>query len=134
MSGAAGARRSIKGDARLDARGVILGALTGACPRCGARALFAGLLNFASSCVQCHLDLAQFNVGDGAAAFVTLIVGGVVVAGAITLQATLAPPIWVQLIVWLPVMAALVVALLRVAKAALLTSEYRTGAREGRLK
>lgn len=96
--------------------------------------MFAGVLAFAPACHACHLDFAQFNVGDGAAAFVTLIVGGLVVAGAIVLQATLSPPIWVQLLIWLPVTALAVIGLLRVAKAALLGGEYRTGAREGRLQ
>lgn len=117
-------------DALTTARGAILGH----CPRCGAQSLFAGLLAFAPSCRGCRLNFAQFNVGDGAAAFVTLIVGGLVVAGAIILQASLAPPIWVKLVVWLPIMALAVVGLLRVAKAALLISEYRTGAREGRIE
>lgn len=112
----------------------VVGAVTGTCPKCGQRTLFAGLLAFAPACRTCGLDFAQFNVGDGAAAFVTLIVGGAVVAGAIVLQATVAPPIWVQLLLWLPVAALGVVGLLRVAKAALLQQEYRTGAREGRLK
>jgi uncharacterized protein (DUF983 family) len=111
----------------------ITDAVLGRCPRCHARGLFSGALAFASGCTRCGLDFAQFNVGDGAAAFVTLIVGGLVVAGAIALQASLAPPIWVQLLIWLPVMAIAVIGLLRVAKAALLGSEYRTGAREGRL-
>jgi uncharacterized protein (DUF983 family) len=96
--------------------------------------LFAGALAFSPACAKCGLDFAQFNVGDGAAAFVTLIVGALAVGGAIALQASLAPPIWVQLLIWLPFMAVAVIGLLRVAKAALLGGEYRTGAREGRLQ
>jgi uncharacterized protein (DUF983 family) len=115
------------------AGGSVVDAVLGRCPRCHARSLFIGALAFAPACTACGLDFAQFNVGDGAAAFVTLIVGGLAVAGAIGLQASFAPPIWVQLAVWLPFMGAAVIGLLRVAKAALLGSEYRTGAREGRL-
>jgi len=106
----------------------------GLCPKCNARTLFAGWLAFAPTCAACGLDLAQFNVGDGAAAFVTLIVGGLVVAGAIGLQASLDPPIWLQLLIWLPLTAIGVIGLLRIAKGALLQGEYRTGAREGRLQ
>jgi uncharacterized protein (DUF983 family) len=112
----------------------VIDAMRGRCPRCHAGKLFTGLLAFAPHCPRCALDLAQFNVGDGATAFVTLIVGGLVVAGAIALQATVGPPIWVQLLIWLPVTAIGVIGLLRVAKAALLGGEYRTGAREGRLQ
>ncbi len=92
------------------------------------------MLAFAPVCSKCGLDFAQFNVGDGATAFVTLIVGALVVGGAIAMQATLGPPIWVQLLIWLPVTAIAVIGALRIAKGALLASEYQTGAREGRLK
>jgi uncharacterized protein (DUF983 family) len=116
------------------AAGSVIDAVLGRCPRCHARSLFAGMLSFAPACTKCGLDFTQFNVGDGATAFVTLIAGGFVVAGAITLQAMVAPPIWLQLLIWLPVTLVAVVGLLRVAKAALLGGEYRTGAREGRLQ
>jgi uncharacterized protein (DUF983 family) len=104
------------------------------CPRCGAPHLFAGPLAFVSACPACGLDIAGFNVGDGAAALVTLIVGALVVIGAVTLQLTLAPPFWLQVVIWVPATVAAVVYALRIAKAALLALEYRNAAREGRLK
>lgn len=75
----------------------------------------------------------QFNVGDGPAAFLVMIVGAIVVALAITVQLAFAPPFWVHILLWLPLSIALVVALLRLAKAALLILEYQGAAREGRL-
>jgi len=92
------------------------------------------MLAFAPKCRACGLDFDGFNVGDGAAAFGTLIVGGIVVIGAVSLQIAFAPPWWVQVAIWFPVTAVLVVGLLRVAKAALLASEYRNAAREGRIQ
>ena len=109
-------------------------ALKGLCPRCGARSLFAGWIRFASACSACGLDFAAFNVGDGPAAFLTLILGTLVVAMAITLELTVHPPLWVHFLLWLPVTWAGVVGSLRVAKAALIAAEYRNRAREGRLK
>ena len=61
-------------------------ALRGVCPRCGNRTLFAGLATFAPRCRACSLDFADFNVGDGPAAFLILIVGGLIVGLAIALQ------------------------------------------------
>ena len=58
----------------------------GLCPRCGARTLFAGLARFAPSCRSCGLDFASYNVGDGPAAFLILIVGAIVAVGAILLD------------------------------------------------
>ena len=62
---------------------LIRSAALGLCPRCGARGLFAGLAQFAPKCESCGLDFARFNVGDGPAAFLILIVGTVacVIAG-----------------------------------------------------
>ena len=60
----------------------------GLCPRCGARTLFAGLARFAPKCRACGLDFASYNVGDGPAAFLILIVGAIVAVGAILLDQT----------------------------------------------
>lgn len=107
-------------------------ALRGLCPRCGAPTLFAGWARFADSCKACGLDFSTFNVGDGPAAFLTLILGAIIVAAAITLELTVAPPIWVHLLIWIPVTAIAVVGALRISKAALLALEYRNKAREFR--
>ncbi len=107
-------------------------ALKGLCPRCGRPLLFAGWVKFADHCSGCGLDFTRFNVGDGPAAFLTLILGALVVAGAITLELTLHPPLWLHMLIWIPVTAAGVIWSLRVAKAALLAAEYRNAAREGR--
>lgn len=108
-------------------------ALNGLCPRCGAKTLFAGPVAFAERCPACGLDFTQFNVGDGPAAFLTLILGTIIVALAVALQLRFDPPLWVQMLIWIPVTAASVVLSLRVAKAALLQAEYRNAAREGRI-
>jgi uncharacterized protein (DUF983 family) len=107
-------------------------ALKGDCPRCGARTLFAGWVKFAPKCRGCGLDFAGFNVGDGPAAFLILIVGAIVVIGALALDAAAEPPWWVHLI-WVPVAAALTIGGLRLAKAWLLGQEYRHRAGEGRI-
>ncbi|WP_419827406.1 DUF983 domain-containing protein [Sphingomonas sp.] len=107
--------------------------LRGLCPRCGAPTLFDGLIRFARRCRACGLDLTAFNVGDGPAAFLTLIVGTIVTAGAIILQLAADPPFWVHIILWVPVTILLVLAMLRVAKGMLIASEYRNRAGEGRL-
>ncbi len=111
-----------------------MAALRGLCPRCGAPTLFHGLLAFAPRCRACGLDLTQFNVGDGPAAFLTLILGAVVVILAIWLELAVGPPLWVHMLIWIPVTAAGVIGSLRLAKAAMLAAEYRNAAREGRIR
>ena len=108
--------------------------LHGLCPRCGARTLFAGFIKFAGRCGACGLDFSAYNVGDGPAAFLTLILGTIVVVGAVALELGAAPPFWVHLLIWPPVTLAGVIVSLRVAKGWLIALEYRNRAAEGRLR
>lgn len=105
-------------------------ALFGLCPRCGARTLFDGPIGFAPHCTACDLDFSQFNVGDGAAAFLTFGVGGLITALAIWLELSFGPPFWVHMLLWIPLTGALVVGGLRIAKAWLIAAEYRQKASE----
>ena len=83
------------------------------------------MISFAATCRVCGLDFTQYNVGDGPAAFLTLIVGALVVIGAVSLQLGAGPPFWVHILIWPAVTLGLVIGGLRVGKAALLQSEYR---------
>lgn len=105
-------------------------ALFGLCPQCGGKTLFAGLGQFADTCSHCKLDYASFNVGDGPAALLTMVIGALIIVFALLLDSAARPPFWVHVIIWVPVTAALTVVTLRMAKAALLASEYRNRAHE----
>ena len=109
-------------------------ALKGLCPRCGRPTLFAGLIKFRDRCPACGLDIAGFNVGDGPAAFLTLIIGTIVVALVVWVQLSIAPPWWVHVLLWPVVTLALVLGSLRIAKGALIAAEYRNAASEGRFR
>jgi uncharacterized protein (DUF983 family) len=108
-------------------------AIAARCPKCDVGPLFDGWVRFAPRCPACGLDLSVFNVGDGPAAFLILIVGGLVTALALMVQLGAHPPFWVHILLWVPLTTALVVLCLRASKAALLILEYRNQAREGRL-
>ena len=116
----------------MSAKPALANALAGNCPRCGAHSLFDGWVRFAHRCRNCALDYDSFNVGDGPAAFLIFIVGGIVVVGALVLDAAAEPLWWVHLI-WVPVAAGLTIGGLRLAKAGLLAQEYTHRAREGRI-
>jgi uncharacterized protein (DUF983 family) len=106
-------------------------ALLGLCPKCGARSLFGGnLAQFAPRCRACGLDFQAFNVGDGPAAFLTLIIGALVTGLALWLELAWKPPFWVHIVLWVPITAGAVVWGLRGGKAALLASEYQRRAGE----
>jgi uncharacterized protein (DUF983 family) len=135
MSGAAGALNIIDDNASPPGhgRGVIAAALGGLCPQCGSRSLFEGIVTFAPRCRACRLDFSVFNVGDGPAAFLVLIVGALVTGLAIALELIVGPPVWLHILLWLPLTLGAVLLSLRAAKTALVTVEYRHSAREGRI-
>lgn len=108
-------------------------ALQGLCPRCGSPTLFRTFLGFAPACRVCGLNFSQFNVGDGPAAFLTLGIGTIVTILAVLTELAFEPPVWVHVVLWLPVTLGLVLVSLRLAKAALLALEFRNQAREGRI-
>ena len=107
-------------------------ALLGLCPKCGAKSLFDGWIKFAPRCRTCGLDYDSFNVGDGPAAFLTLIVGAVVVGLALWVQLSFKPLWWVHAILWIPFTIAGVIGGLRLGKAWLLAREYVSQAGEHR--
>ncbi|MDP3908133.1 DUF983 domain-containing protein [Novosphingobium sp.] len=114
--------------------GFVPAALFGLCPQCGSRTLFDGVAKFAPRCRSCGLDLGQFNVGDGPAAFLTLLIGAVTLGLALWLEFSWHPPVWVHALVWIPFVAGTTIWGLRIGKAALLVTEYQRDAGEGRLK
>lgn len=135
MSGAGGAippTDPVTGDTATQKGQPGLGqaALLGLCPRCGARSLFGGLASFAPRCRVCGLDFSGYNVGDGPAAFLTTVIGALVVVLAMVVEFHFEPPWWVHLLLWTPLIVIATVLGLRVTKAALLFAEHRRKARE----
>ncbi|HET9810653.1 MAG TPA: DUF983 domain-containing protein [Sphingomicrobium sp.] len=110
----------------------VAGALYGRCPRCKSKTLFAGWVRFADKCRACGLDFSSFNVGDGPAAFLILVIGAILVVAALVVDGLFEPPFWLHAI-WIPVGIALTLFGLRFGKALLLTQEYLHRAREGRI-
>ena len=107
-------------------------ALFARCPRCGAKGLFDGVAQFAARCPSCGLDYSTFNVGDGPAAFLTMIIGALVTVLAGWMALSWDPAWWVYVLVLVPLVVGPTIWGLRVGKAALLASEYQRSAGEGR--
>jgi uncharacterized protein (DUF983 family) len=108
--------------------------LRGACPRCGARTLFCGVIAFASRCPACGLDFTQFNVGDGPVVFTTLGIGTLIVALALWVEFAFQPGLLIHALLWIPLTTLLAIVCLRFGKGVLLALEYRNRAGEGRIK
>ncbi|MFZ1741598.1 MAG: DUF983 domain-containing protein, partial [Pontixanthobacter sp.] len=85
-------------------------------------------------CSDCKLDFSKFNVGDGPAGFLTLIIGALIVGLALWVELKFSPPFWVHALLWIPLTVAAVLGGLHAAKAALLYAEYSRNAGEGKRK
>jgi uncharacterized protein (DUF983 family) len=108
-------------------------ALFGLCPACGQGPLFKSAIGFAPACSHCGLNFQKFNVGDGPAALLVMVVGAIVVPAALALHFKVHPPLVAHLVLWPLVILFLTLGGLRVAKAGLLASEHQREGREGRL-
>lgn len=107
--------------------------MRGRCPRCGEGRLFKGFLTVADRCSACGLDYDFADAGDGPAVFVIMLVGFVVVALALILEFTVGPPYWVHVVLWVPLVFALSIGLLRPLKGLMIAQQYRTKAELGRI-
>ena len=112
---------------------VATASLLGRCPHCGQGKLFDGYLTIAPACTVCGQDFKSFDVGDGAAALVILVVGAIVCGLALWTEFTFEPPLWLHAMLWTPTIAVLTFAFLRVVKGGLLVLQYRHKAGEGRI-
>jgi uncharacterized protein (DUF983 family) len=95
------------------------------CPRCGQGRLFRGLLTLRPGCEVCGLDWSGEDAGDGPAVFVIFVLGLLVVGLAAIVEIEFAPPIWVHLVLWTPLILVGAVAMLRPFKAGLIALQYR---------
>ena len=105
----------------------------GCCPRCGQGRLYSSFLKPEDCCSTCRLDFGFIDSGDGPAVFVILIIGFFVTALAMTLQASLNPPIWVHLVLWIPLVLVLSMWGLRFTKGVMIALQYKTKARQGEI-
>lgn len=103
------------------------------CPRCGKGRLFDGYLDIATTCPDCSLNFAMFDVGDGASVFVILIAGFLICGAALIVEVKYSPPYWVHAILWLPLIGIVVLGGLRLVKSALMVLQYKNRAGEGRI-
>ena len=95
------------------------------CPRCGEGSLFTGLLTVRPSCPSCGLDLSAQDAGDGPAVFVIFFLGLIVVGLAAIVELKFAPPIWVHIALWTPLIIGGAILMLRPLKAGLIALQFR---------
>ena len=108
-------------------------AMAGRCPRCGRGRLFRGFLDIAERCDACGLSYAFADAGDGPAVFVSFAALIVVVALALVIDAAYEPPIWLLMLIILPLVPILCLGMLRPIKGLMIGLQYRNKAGQGRI-
>ncbi len=93
--------------------------------------MFEGFLDLAARCEGCGLDYDFADSGDGPAVFVTLIGGFLVLGAALAVDVAYEPPIWVHIVIFLPLTLLVCLGLLRPLKGLLVAAQFKTKA--GRL-
>jgi uncharacterized protein (DUF983 family) len=74
----------------------------GRCPRCGEGKLFRAFLKVDNSCSVCGLDFTPHRADDLPAYLVIVIVGHIMVPLALLIETNYAPPVALQLAIYLP--------------------------------
>lgn len=107
--------------------------LAGRCPRCGEGKLFDGFLTLKKECSACTLDYVFADAGDGPAVFVILLAGFFVVGLALYTEITYEPPMWVHMVIFLPLTLITCLGMLRPLKGLAIGLQFRNKAEQGRL-
>ena len=88
------------------------------CPRCGKGKLFRAFLKVDNRCSACGLDFTPHRADDLPAYLVIAIVGHLVVPAALLIETDYAPPVALQLAIYLPLTLLMSLALLQPVKGA----------------
>jgi uncharacterized protein (DUF983 family) len=99
----------------------------GRCPACGKGRLFQAFLKVNDHCPACGEELHHHRADDFPPYLVMFIVGHVVVAAALHVEVSYAPPSWVHFGLWLPLTLGLCIGLLQPIKGAVVALQWHLG-------
>ena len=111
--------------------GIFRAALLGLCPRCGERTLFEAPARVALNCENCDLNLGTLERGGRLVGVLTALVAVILILVAYAVEASLRPPLWLQVAFWAPVTIAVVIFVLRLFKTVMLYASYERSIEKG---
>jgi len=100
------------------------------CPRCGQGPLLHHYLKAHEYCASCGLPFEPLRSDDVAPYFTILIVGHIIVPLILLTEQHIAPPVWIQLALWLPATAALTLLLLPFIKGGVMAAIWSLKAKD----
>jgi uncharacterized protein (DUF983 family) len=101
------------------------------CPVCGVGEVFRGYLAVVPECRHCHAPLGRVRADDAPPYFTIFIVGHLLLPGVFMVERAYAPPMWLHMVVWLPLFTVACLALLRPIKGATVGLMLRLGFGDG---
>jgi uncharacterized protein (DUF983 family) len=101
--------------------------LLGRCPRCGQGKMFRRFLKVAHHCEVCGEELCHERADDFTAYLVILLVGHAVLPAAFATEMAFSPSLFLQLLVWVPVIVVMSLALLQPTKGAIIGLQWQMG-------
>lgn len=126
-------KKQIQDQAHYPDQSVMATGMAARCPRCGEGRLYQSMLKPVDHCAICRLDMSFAEEGDGPAVLVILLLGGVIAGLALAFENLVHPPVWLHIVLWLPITILLAIFALRSMKGIMIASQYKTQAAEGRL-
>ncbi|MHA6685286.1 DUF983 domain-containing protein [Mesorhizobium sp. A556] len=96
----------------------------GRCPHCGEGKLFRAFVKPVDKCAVCGEELYHHRADDLPAYLVIAIVGHIVVGGFMAVEMTTFWPMWLHLLIWLPLTVILSLALLQPIKGAVVGLQW----------
>jgi uncharacterized protein (DUF983 family) len=104
--------------------GLVSAALSGLCPRCGAKTLFEGPAQLADECGNCGLHFLALERGGRFVGVVTMLLALALILAALAVDEWLKPPLWASFLFWGPVTIASVIGGLRFYKTMWVYHQY----------
>ena len=97
------------------------------CPNCGQGHLFGRFLKVVDSCEVCGEDYTPQRADDLPAYLVIAVVGHLVVPALLAVEMAYSPPVWLQLLIWVPVTGLAALFLLQPVKGTIVGLQWQTG-------
>jgi uncharacterized protein (DUF983 family) len=89
--------------------------------------MFGRFLKVVDRCAVCHEDLSLHRADDFPPYLVIIVVGHAIVPAVLAVDMAYAPPVWLELLFWLPLTLVSALALLQPAKGAVVALQWQTG-------
>jgi len=94
------------------------------CPECGKETIFRNFLKIKDKC-NCGLNLLNHDLGDGPSFFAMFFLNIFIVLLAIIVEIHFSPPLWLHIVIWVPLIIILSILLIRYLKVLFLFLNFK---------